>query len=322
MTSQPLNSEQQQLLDDLLAPQKSISSAWLYDQRGSQLFDQITRLKEYYPTRTEIGILTAHRSDIAEMTGEKASIIEFGSGSSEKIRILLRCLNLPAVYVPVDISAEHLELAAAGIRDDFPDLEVIPVVANFTQEFDLPEPVVMPEKNLVFFPGSTIGNFRPDEARELLKVMAVEAGKGGSLLIGVDLVKDPGTLELAYNDQSGVTAAFNLNILEHLNRVHGSDFRIDQFGHHAFFNATHHRIEMHLISLIDQTVTLLGQTIVINQDETILTEYSHKYSIDDFVVMVESTGFVSRAVWTDEDQLFSVHYFDRADSDFFSATLL
>lgn len=313
MSPQSLNAEQQQLLDDLLAPQKSISSAWFYDQKGSQLFDRITRLPEYYPTRTEIDILRQHGSQIAELTGDRASIIEFGSGSSEKIRILLRCLSDPAVYVPVDISAEHLDQAAAAIREDFPALEVIPVVANFMQAFDLPEPAVMPRKNLVFFPGSTIGNFRPEEARQLLEVMAVEAGEGGSLLIGVDLVKDTATLERAYNDRSGVTAAFNLNILEHLNRVHGSDFRTDQFRHHAFFNVQRSRIEMHLISRIDQTVHLFGQPMMFTRDESILTEYSHKYSLVDFQAMAESTGFATRAAWTDENRLFSVHYLDRID---------
>lgn len=311
MNTATLTQEEQTLLNGLHNTQKTISPAWFYDQKGSELFDQITELDEYYPTRTEMAIMRNNIGEIVSLIGSCASIIEFGSGSSEKIRVLLEHLDEPAAYVPVDISAEHLKLAAQRIEQEFTDLEVLPVVANFTHTFDLPTPRVMPFRNIVYFPGSTIGNFYPDEAQSLLDVMAAEAKKGGALLIGVDLKKDPAILERAYNDDDGVTAAFNLNMLEHINRRFGSDFNLDAFEHRALYNRDEGRIEMHLVSLKTQNVSLLGDQISFSKDETILTECSHKYTLEEFADMAARSGFEVKKTWVDDEKLFSVQYLER-----------
>ena len=205
--------ELDELIDGLRQPEKTISPKYFYDERGSQLFDEITRLPEYYPTETELGIMRDNIDEIARLVGKQASLIEFGSGSSLKTRVLLEHLDDLAAYVPVDISEDHLLESARQIRGEFPDLDVLPVVADFTQAFQLPEPRVMPVRNIVYFPGSTIGNFTNDAAEALLQVMYEEAGAGGALLIGVDLQKDPAIIERAYNDSAGVTAEFNRNML-------------------------------------------------------------------------------------------------------------
>jgi len=303
--------ELDELIDGLRQPEKTISPKYLYDERGSQLFDEITRLPEYYPTETELGIMRDNIGEIANLVGKQASLIEFGSGSSLKTRVLLEHLDDLAAYVPVDISEDHLLASAGQIREDFPELDVLPVVADFTQPFQLPEPTVMPVRNIVYFPGSTIGNFTNEAAQELLQVMYEEAGAGGALLIGVDLQKDPAIIERAYNDSAGITAEFNRNMLRHLNREFDADFDLDAFTHSARYNESEGRIEIRLVSEQDQDFSLGSESFSIGKDEAILTEYSHKYTLDGFAAMGEAAGFHVERVWMDADRLFSVQYLVR-----------
>ena len=306
-----LDDELDELIDGLRQPEMMISPKYFYDERGSQLFDEITRLPEYYPTETELGIMQDNIDEIASLVGRQASLIEFGSGSSLKTRILLDHLDELAAYVPVDISEDHLLQSAQQIREEFPDLDVLPVVADFTQPFRLPTPRVMPVRNVVYFPGSTIGNFTNDAAQELLAVMHGEAGAGGALLIGVDLQKDPAIIEAAYNDSAGVTAEFNRNMLRHLNREFGADFDLDAFSHSAEYNEEEGRVEIRLVSEQDQEFTLGDESFSIGKDEAILTEYSHKYTLEGFAALAETAGFRVKRVWMDADRLFSVQYLVR-----------
>lgn len=300
--------ERAEILAGLTAAQKHISPKYFYDQRGSELFDAICRLPEYYPTRTERRIMARYLPDIAELVGPGAAVIEFGAGSSVKARQLLAELREPVAYVPVEISGEYLREQADELARDFPDVSVVPVVADFTKPFDLPNHAAMPQRNLVFFPGSTIGNFTRREACSLLEIMRAEAKAGGALLLGVDLVKDPRIIEAAYNDAQGVTAEFNRNVLRHLNAALGANFEPEQFRHEAFYDPRHERIEMRLLSLVDQTVLVDGEAIRFAAGEHIVTEYSHKYSIDGFRQLARQAGLAPAAVWTDPDALFSVHY--------------
>ena len=299
------------LIDGLSQPEKMISPKYFYDERGSQLFEKITRLPEYYPTETELGIMRDNIGEIASLVGKQASLIEFGSGSSLKTRVLLEHLDELAAYVPVDISEDHLLESAQQIRKEFPGLDVLPVVADFTHPFRLPSPTVMPVRNIVYFPGSTIGNFTHDAAHELLLVMHEEAGAGGALLIGVDLQKDPVIIERAYNDSAGVTAEFNRNMLRHLNREFGADFDVDAFAHSAEYNEDEGRIEIRLVSERHQEFTLGDASFSIGKDEAILTEYSHKYTLDGFAAMAQTAGFTVERVWMDAERLFSVQYLVR-----------
>lgn len=301
-------SELYEILEGLRQAEKSISPKYFYDERGSQLFDAITHLPEYYPTETELGIMRDNIGEIAALIGAQASLIEFGSGSSRKTRVLLENLEQQAVYVPVDISEGHLLSSAARIRAEFPGLEVLPVVADFTRPFALPSPTVMPLRNIVYFPGSTIGNFTHDAAHELLKVMHQEAGADGALLIGVDLQKDTAIIERAYNDSAGVTAEFNVNMLRHINSKFGSNFDISEFTHDARYSELEGRIEMRLVSSSDQSVRFGQDKISIRKGEGILTEYSHKYTLEGFAEMATRAGFSVEQVWTDADSLFSVQY--------------
>lgn len=300
-----------EIVSGLKQPVKSISPKYFYDERGSQLFDKITRLPEYYLTDTELSIMQSNIDEIAMLVGPQASLIEFGSGSSLKTRVLLEQLRELAVYVPVDISEDHLLESASLIRSGFPHIEVLPVVADFTKPFDLPTPRVMPLRNIVYFPGSTIGNFEKDTALGLLKVMYHEAKQDGALLIGVDLQKDPAIIEAAYNDSAGVTAEFNLNMLRHLNQAFGADFDLDAFSHEAKYAADEGRVTIRLISSRDQAVSIDGEKIRIESGEAILTEYSHKYTLDGFADMAASVGFSVEKVWTDDNELFSVQYCTR-----------
>jgi len=297
-----------EILAGLRLPEKMISPKYLYDERGSQLFDEITHLPEYYPTETELGITMDNMPEICDLIGKRASLIEYGSGSSRKTRALLDSLQQQAVYVPVDITEDHLLLSAEKIRSEHPGLEVLPVVADFTRPFDLPDPTIMPLRNIVYFPGSTIGNFTNDVAQELLRFMYQEAGTGGALLIGVDLQKDPAIIERAYNDSAGVTAQFNLNMLTHLNREIGFDFDVSAFTHSAHYDTDEGRMEIRLISEKSQVVTIGDEHIEFDDGESILTEYSHKYTLEGFAKMAELAGFAVRKVWTDADELFSVQY--------------
>ncbi len=303
--------EVSEIVDGLSADQKQISPKYFYDERGSQLFDEITRLPEYYLTNTELGIMRDNIDEIAAMVGKQASLIEFGSGSSLKTRVLLEHLSELAAYVPVDISEEHLCVSADEIRSEFPHVDILPVVADFTRQFALPAPMVMPIRNVVYFPGSTIGNFEYDMAIELLRVMYHEAGRNGALIIGVDLQKDRQTIENAYNDSAGVTAEFNLNMLRHLNRDYGANFDVEEFTHSASYDEDKGRVVIELVSQTDQVFEVADTVFDIADGEAILTEYSHKYTLDGFAAMASATGFKVEKVWTDANQLFSVQFLTR-----------
>jgi L-histidine Nalpha-methyltransferase len=300
--------ERAEILAGLQAAQKRISPKYFYDQRGSELFDAICTLPEYYPTRTEHRIMEQCLPEIADLVGPAAAVIEFGAGSSAKARRLLAALHEPVAYVPVEISGEYLNGQADELAQDFPDVSVVPVVADFTKPFDLPAHPTMPRRNLVFFPGSTIGNFTRADARNLLEIMREEAKPGGTLLVGVDLLKDVRILEAAYNDAQGVTAEFNRNVLRHLNVALGADFEPEQFVHEAVYDTRRERIEMRLVSTTDQTVQIDGREIRFVAGEHIVTEYSHKYSIEGFSTLARQAGLAPEAVWTDRDELFSVHF--------------
>jgi dimethylhistidine N-methyltransferase len=303
--------ELEEILTGLRQPQKRISPKFFYDERGSRLFEQICELPEYYLTRTEIGILRDNAREIAQSIGPQASLIEFGSGSNLKIRIMLESLDRLAAYVPVDISREYLVKAADEVAREFPDIEVLPVAADFVHAFDLPDPLVTPVRNVVFFPGSTIGNFSHAAAIGLLRVMHHEAGENGALLIGIDLQKDREIIEPAYNDAAGVTAEFNLNLLRRINREFGADFRLENFRHRAEYSEEFGRIEMYLVSCCEQTVTIDGHEFSFSAGEPILTEHSHKYTVEGFTGMAERVGFRLEKCWTDSRDMFAVLYFLR-----------
>jgi dimethylhistidine N-methyltransferase len=291
----------------LARPARGISPKFFYDARGSALFDDICGLPEYYPTRTELRILADSAAEIAAHIGPQAEIVEFGAGSLTKVRLLLDALDAPRRYIPIDISGDHLEGAVARLRADYPGLAVQPVAADYTMPLVLPAPGEGAGRRVGFFPGSTLGNFTPDEALSFLQ-LAARLLRGGGLLLGVDLVKDPAVLHAAYNDSQGVTAAFNLNLLRRANAELGSDFDVDGFTHAAFYNAPHRRIEMHLVSRRRQTVTFEGRTYEFAEGETLHTENSHKFTIDDLRALAVRAGFTPKAVWTDADRLFSVHW--------------
>jgi dimethylhistidine N-methyltransferase len=289
----------------LTADPKRLPAKYFYDKAGSSLFEAITRLPEYYPTRTELGILGEHAPDIARLLPDNGALIEFGSGSSTKAAILLRAAPHLAAYVPVDIASEYLRQEAEALRRKFPKLAVLPVDADFCKPFDLPaEIAALPRAG--FFPGSTIGNFEPHEASTLLRNAGRILGLDAAFVVGVDLVKDRAVLNAAYNDQAGITAKFNLNILSRINRELGANFNLDHFEHHAFFNRERSRIEMHLASTRRQKVRLLGETIEFRAGETIHTENSHKYTIKAFAALVRGSGWKVRVVWTDAQQYFAV----------------
>jgi dimethylhistidine N-methyltransferase len=285
----------------------SISPKYFYDAAGSALFDRICELPEYYPTRTELGILERDAEEFARLAGPRAEIVEFGAGSLRKVRILLDAFEAPARYLPIDISGEHLETSAAELRRAFPQLDVQPVVADYTQRVVLPALARDAGRRIGFFPGSTIGNFTPEEAVAFLRVAAEEL-RGGALLIGADLVKDPAVLHAAYNDAQGVTAAFNLNLLSRANREGVGRFALDQFFHSAFYNAPRQRIEMHLVSAVKQSVEVSGQRFELAEGVGLHTEYSYKFTIDGLRALARQAGFRPGPVWTDPRNLFSVHW--------------
>jgi dimethylhistidine N-methyltransferase len=286
---------------------RTVSPKYFYDARGSQLFDRICELPEYYPTRTELSILRSHAGEIAQQMGARAEIVEFGAGSCAKVRLLLDAMDAPARYLPIDISGEHLAASAAELRAQYPALDVQPVVADYTQRLLLPAGLPGDGRRVGFFPGSTIGNFTPQEALHFLEV-AAQVLRGGALLLGADLVKDPATLHAAYNDAQGVTAAFNLNLLARANRELGADFALDQFAHSAFYNAPLQRIEMHLVSRRRQQVALAGVRHEFDEGETLHTENSHKFTIEGLRALAARAGFTPGPVWTDPQRMFSVHW--------------
>jgi dimethylhistidine N-methyltransferase len=280
-----------------------ISPKWFYDAEGSRLFDAICELPEYYPTRTELGLLDRHADEIARRIGPGAEVIEFGAGSLRKVRLLLDALERPVGLLPIDISAEHLHASAAQLQRDRPGLVVRPVAVDFTQDFVLP---AARGPRVGFFPGSSIGNFEPDEAAALLARMA--PWLDGGLLIGVDLVKEPDLLHAAYNDAQGVTARFNRNLLARANAELGADFNLARWAHSAFFHPALQRIEMHLISRCDQVVHLCGHALPVSEGESIHTENSYKYTVAGFQRLAESAGFRPEAVWVDARRWFSIHW--------------
>jgi L-histidine Nalpha-methyltransferase len=303
--------EREDLINEVLLgfdkPQKELPCKLFYDKRGSALFDEICELEEYYPTRTEIGIMKENIDEICSFLGKNCLLVELGSGSSIKIRLLLENLKNPSGYVPIDISEEHLMESVRTLAKDYPELRIMPVYADYTQPFGLPR-FDFPISHIVFFyPGSTIGNFSSGSAARFLSRIAKRGRRGSGLLIGVDLVKEIKTLEGAYNDTKGVTADFNLNILKRLNREIGTDFDLKRWKHKAFFNVTESRIEMHLESAINQRVKVNGTSFRFRKDETILTECSYKYTLEGFRKLV-SDSYNVESVWTDRDKKFSVQY--------------
>jgi len=285
---------------------KWLSAKYFYDAAGSALFEEITRLPEYYPTRTELSILTRCAGEIAGYIPLSSGLVEFGTGSTKKARILIDAAPQLAAYVPVDISPEFLAQEAAAVRRDVPWLPVLPVAADFTRDFELPAQI-RSRPRVGFFPGSTIGNFEPGDATEFLRQAARVLGQGATMIVGVDLTKDEAVLNAAYNDAAGVTAEFNLNILARMNRELDGNFDVASFCHRAFYNTEHHRIEMHLESLRAQTVTVAGRAFSFEKGETIHTENSYKYTVDSFRALARDAGWRWAATWTDEKNYFSLH---------------
>jgi len=292
-------------IGDLSQHPKRLSPKYFYDAAGSELFEAITRLPEYYPTRTELGILRDRADEIAAIVPKGAALVEFGAGATTKVRLLLTKCAIGA-YVPVDISGEFLNAQAVGLRKDFPTLAIYPVAADFTEPFALPAAIAgMPKVG--FFPGSTIGNFEPHEACRFLRSAREILGAGAQMIIGADLEKDERVLYHAYNDAAGVTARFNLNVLVRMNRELGGNFDISAFTHRAIYNRERHRIEMHLISKRPQVVRMLGTSFSFRHGESIHTENSYKYSIERFAALARGAGWKVRTSWTDAAGMFSVH---------------
>jgi len=297
-----------EVLSGLQKLQKELPCKYFYDEQGSLLYERICTLEEYYIPRTEASIMETYIEEMVELLGPHVLLIEYGSGNCMKTRILLEHLRDLAAYVPIDISREQLLRVTRQLASDYPELEVLPVCADYTSSFELPVPKRPSNRVVVYFPGSTIGNFNPVSAKLFLQHIAVACGPDGGLLIGVDLKKDPTVLRHAYNDCQGVTAAFNLNLLERINRDLGCDFQLDWFEHYAFYNPREGRVEMHLVSLKDQIVHLDNVAIPFAKGESIWTESSYKFSLDEFEQVVDTAGFRVEHVWTDEQQWFSVQF--------------
>ena len=295
------------MLQGLQDARKELPSKYFYDEVGSQLFEQICELDEYYLTRTELGIMQEQMQEIVALLGPQCLLIEYGSGSSTKTRMLLDALHDPAGYVPIDIAKEQLLRSAAALAIAYPELEVLPVCADYTSDFELPLPSKPVWRRVAYFPGSTIGNFDREPTKHFLQQIA-RACQGGGLLIGVDLKKDFNILHRAYNDSQGVTAQFNKQLLVRMNQELDADFQLSQFGHYAFYNPGQSRIEMHLVSLKNQTVRIGESEISFKLGESIWTESSYKYTLEEFAQLASSAGFTVEQVWTDLRKLFSVQY--------------
>jgi len=287
--------------------------SWLfYDQRGSALFEQICEQPEYYLTRCEIALMSEHAADIADSLGSDVRLVEYGSGSGRKTRMLLRHLREPVSYVPVEISPEPLQHSVQRLAQEFPQLPLQPLCADFSKPLRLPIPPRAPRRTVLYFPGSTIGNFEAHDAVALLRKMRSEMGDAGGLLVGVDLKKDPALIEAAYNDAAGVTAEFTLNMLLRLNREIGSDFDLAAFAHRARYNPMAGRIETQLVSRREQQVAIGRDKVRFGADEAIQVEYSCKYSLEDFAALADKAGLAVQRVWTDSRRMFSVQYLVRA----------
>ena len=297
--------QEQEILQGLRQTPKTISAKYFYDETGSKLFEDITALPEYYPTRTEIEILREYRQQILQKAGKHSILIEYGSGASTKIRLLLDALK-PKAYVPMDISKDFLFNCAVELRQQFPWLEIHATCLDYRQPATLPERLPDGFNKVAFFPGSSLGNFSPSDALAFLQGVRSTVGDNGSLLIGVDLVKDVKVLEAAYNDKQGVTARFNLNILNHINNLGDGSFDSNKFSHHAFFNEDKSRIEMHLISDIDQVVSIFGERFIFKKDEHIVTEYSYKFVPEKFLTFASEAGFEGKQIWSDENEHFAL----------------
>jgi dimethylhistidine N-methyltransferase len=296
----------QDVLNGLYAAVKAIPCKYFYDRRGSQLFDQICQLDEYYLTRAELAIMRESAAEMARQIGPGAMLVEYGSGSSIKTRYLLDALLQPVAYVPVDVSGEHLELTASELAMDYPHIEVLPICADFSESFELPSPKQSFSHTAVYFPGSTIGNFLPERAVDILRHIAISCGMGGGLLIGIDLKKDSQKIEAAYNDALGVTTQFTLNLLRRINEELEGDFRLDQFQHRAVYNSELSRVEIDLVSRRPQRVTVAGHEFNFRRGESIRTEYSYKYTFEEFALLAASAGLMLHHKWIDEDKNFAV----------------
>lgn len=299
-------------LDDILAglakPQKQIPAKYFYDRRGCELFEAICELPEYYLTRTEIAMMRAYAREMATCLGPGCQLIEYGSGNSQKTRLLLESLN-PPVFMPVDIAAEQLRHSVSDLAPAFPGMRIAAVCADYTKPLKLPEcDNSCAARKAVYFPGSTIGNLTPEETLAFLAGARDVVAPGGAMLVGVDLKKSSRVLNAAYNDSRGVTAEFNLNLLARINRELGADFALAKFSHHAFYSDTQGRIEMHLISRGRQCVTIAGRAFEFREGESIHTENSYKYSVAEFRGLAGQAGFRPERVWTDDHGLFAVHY--------------
>ena len=309
----------QDILTEVIAglsqPQKVLPAKYFYDEQGSRLFEAITKLPEYYPTRIEIDLLRKHRESIAKLVKDDVWLLEYGSGASLKIRLLLQAIR-PNCYVPMDISKDFLLSSAESLMDDYPWLDVYAACVDYSQPVRLPADMITPAQKLGFFPGSSIGNFSPQEAQVFLQGVRNTLGKDGAMLIGVDLQKDKQVLEAAYNDCQNVTAAFNFNILHHINRVLGTQFNVNYFEHKAIYSDEKGRIEMHLVSTMDQIVKISdsnnpeGQSknITFKTGETIHTENSYKYSKQSFTDLIAGAGFEVRECWSDDKDYFAMFY--------------
>jgi L-histidine N-alpha-methyltransferase len=298
------------VLRGLRAPVKELPCKYFYDEAGSALFERITMLDEYYLTRIEVSITRRHVAEMADLLGSRCLVIEYGNGTSAKTRLLLNQLRDPAGYVPIDVSGASLRASAQALAEEYPDIEILPVCADFCQPLQLPVPAKLAARRVVYFPGSTIGNFGPAETTALLRLTERLCGPGGGLLLGADLRKDQRVLEAAYNDAQGVTAAFNRNLLARINRELGADFVPEQFDHRAFYNALEGRIEMHLVSSKAQWVHVVDDEFFFPPGESIRTEYSYKFDLGALRDLAQAAGLDLKRTWMDDRHYFSVNYFD------------
>ena len=304
-----IQDQKQEIISGLRTVQKTISAKYFYDEVGSKLFEEITNLPEYYPTRTEINLLKEYDQEILQRAGQQSILIEYGSGASTKIQLLLDALK-PSAYVPMDISKDFLFDCAVKLRNQFPWLEIHATCLDYHQPATLPACLSEGINKVAFFPGSSLGNFAPQEALDFLKGVRATVGDSGSFLIGVDLVKDTKILNAAYNDAQGITAKFNLNILNHLNFLGNGSFNANNFSHYAFFNEEKSRIEMHLISNIDQVVTIFGEQFIFKKNEHIVTEYSYKFVPEKFTEFAASADFDTKQVWSDNSENFALFWLE------------
>lgn len=301
----PADSFREDVISGLSLPQKTLSPKYFYDARGSALFEAICRSREYYPTRAELALMRTNIGDIARFAGKGCQLIEYGSGASRKTRLLIRRLR-PSRYVPVDISESALRGAAARLAREFPWLQILAITGDFSRPLEIAA-FGRRERRVVYFPGSTIGNLVPHEAHAFLSMTRGQIGAGGAMLVGVDLKKDANVLHAAYNDAKGVTAEFNLNLLRRINRELGGDFDLRRFRHYAFYNAARGRVEMHLVSLVRQSVRIGAHRFSFEAGETIHTENSCKYSVEEFQALAAEAGFKGAKVWLDRQGLFALH---------------